>query len=222
MSSAQLPHPPSIQVEAEIYASASYDTLERFISYWHQINEIRRSKAACSLEVGIGNGFVSDFLKGRGFNHFTVDIDPALKPDFVASLPVLPFEDDQFDTVACFEVLEHLPWDRFEPAVREMARIARKRLLISLPDCRRSYRILIPIPKVGKLDWSCTVPFVNPPEQIFRGQHYWEIGKKGYPLSRVMSELERSQFFLVRHFRVKENPYHHFFELAPSKEFIDN
>ena len=43
----------------------------------------------------------------------------------------LPFEDDAFDLAAAIEVLEHVP--RPEHTVAEMARVARRHLLVSVP-----------------------------------------------------------------------------------------
>ena len=47
------------------------------------------------------------------------------------SLYKLEFTDDAFDVVICLEVLEHL--ERPADAVRELARVARKHLLVSVP-----------------------------------------------------------------------------------------
>ena len=50
------------QVEPNHYFNESYNSKERFISYWHQINEIIKLKPKKVLEIGIGNGFVSKYL----------------------------------------------------------------------------------------------------------------------------------------------------------------
>jgi 2-polyprenyl-3-methyl-5-hydroxy-6-metoxy-1,4-benzoquinol methylase len=47
------------------------------------------------------------------------------------SIYELPFEDDRFDLVLCLEVLEHL--ERPADAVRELTRVARRDLVISVP-----------------------------------------------------------------------------------------
>ena len=46
------------QVAPDHYFNKSYDTKERFISYWRQINEIIKLGPNRVLEIGIGNGFV--------------------------------------------------------------------------------------------------------------------------------------------------------------------
>jgi len=45
----------------------------------------------------------------------------------------LPFEDRSFDVVVALEVLEHLPYGTYECALREMARVASKTILITVP-----------------------------------------------------------------------------------------
>jgi len=54
------------QVEPNHYFSMSYDSKERFISYWYQINEIIKLNLKRVLEIGIGNSFVSKYLEERG------------------------------------------------------------------------------------------------------------------------------------------------------------
>jgi 2-polyprenyl-3-methyl-5-hydroxy-6-metoxy-1,4-benzoquinol methylase len=44
-----------------------------------------------------------------------------------------PFRDASFDTVLLFEVLEHVP--DYEQVLREAARLARKNVLITVPNC---------------------------------------------------------------------------------------
>lgn len=65
-----------------------------------------------------------------------VGIDIAGAPDIIIDLETtarLPFEDRTFDTVLCIEVLEHL--DALYRTFAELARVSRRYLLISLPNC---------------------------------------------------------------------------------------
>jgi SAM-dependent methyltransferase len=45
----------------------------------------------------------------------------------------LPFADDAFDIVGCFEVLEHLQGDQPRQALKEFARVARRAVIMSVP-----------------------------------------------------------------------------------------
>lgn len=46
----------------------------------------------------------------------------------------LPFEAESFDLVTCLEVLEHLPCETFARALAEIERVARKYIIISVPN----------------------------------------------------------------------------------------
>jgi SAM-dependent methyltransferase len=57
-------------------------------------------------------------------------------------LPRLPFDDGAFDVVTCIEVLEHL----VDPAasLRELARVARRSVVVTVPDRERPAEVLCP------------------------------------------------------------------------------
>lgn len=66
----------NLQVEPGHYFNKTYDSKGRFCSYWHQIDEIISLKPKEVLEIEIGNGFVSKYLKGRGVNVKCYNIGP--------------------------------------------------------------------------------------------------------------------------------------------------
>ncbi|MCX7766036.1 MAG: methyltransferase domain-containing protein [Candidatus Sumerlaeia bacterium] len=191
----------------------NYDNKERFCSYWHQLNEIISLKPQTILEIGVGTKFVSDYLRKRNFHITTVDIDLSLKPDVNASVLSLPFIAGAFELISCCEVLEHLPFTDFSQALGEIFRCCKKFALLSLPDVTRHYRILITLPKFGIIKKLIDIPKLSPPVHILSGEHYWEIGKRGYPLSRIKSAITQTGFSILRTYRVFENPYHRFFVL---------
>jgi len=201
------------QVESNHYFNKSYDTKERFISYWHQINEIINLNPKTVLEIGIGNGFVSKYLKERKVNVITLDIDKRLNPDVVGSVLNMPFSDKSFDVVACYEVLEHLPFKNFPKALSEIFRVSKSYAILSLPDASRVYRVYIHIPKIRIFKKLIPLPKLKPSVHKFDGEHYWEIGKVGYPLSKIINEIRKAGFKVEKTYRVFENPYHRFFIL---------
>jgi SAM-dependent methyltransferase len=206
----------SPQVEPSQYVRPGYDYKGRFISYWHQIDEIVQQRPATTLEIGIGNGFVSSYLRERGYAVTTVDHDRRLGPDITASVLALPLQDGCFDVVACFEVLEHLPFESVPRALSELRRVSKRSVLISVPDVDRAYPFLITIPRLGAFRTLVSVPRLRPLQHHFDGQHYWEIGKAGYPLRRIEKLLEQSALKLARTFRPVEMPWHRFFILRCS------
>jgi predicted SAM-dependent methyltransferase len=207
------------QVNMEHYYVENYNTKKRFISYWHQINEITKLHPKNILEIGIGNSFVSDFLKNGNYPILTLDVDTQLNPDIVASITNLPFADSSFDVIACYEVLEHLPFDLFDTCLKEMHRVCKTHAIISVPDVNLAYPLYLPqITNVAGRKINLTqklipIPRLKKPIHHFNGEHYWEIGKKSYPLSKIKSKIENAGFELINTYKVFEYTYHRFFIL---------
>ena len=206
-----------LQVRPDHYYDIDYDTKQRFCSYWHQIHEILLLKQNEVLEIGVGNRFVSNYLRERGINIVTLDIDKELKPDVVGSVLDIPFRDNSFQIVACYELLEHLPYEYVAKALSEISRVSKQHVILSLPDVNRVYRIYIYIPKVGEIKRLLPLPRIRKPIHKFDGQHYWEIGKAGYSLKRVVGDMQKEGLQLERTYRVFEHPYHRFFILRKRK-----
>lgn len=122
--------------ELERYRAWEYNTKERLCSFWHQADEVRRLQARSVVEVGVGSGLVAGWLRDRGVSVTTVDLDPDLSPDVCAPVTELPLADGTFDVALCCEVLEHIPFDQVVPALRELGRVARTGVVVSMPDDR--------------------------------------------------------------------------------------
>ncbi len=201
------------QVQPTHYFENTYDSKGRFISYWHQINEINTRKPRSVLEIGIGNGLTSYYLKQRGIDITTLDIDRQLHPDIVGSILEIPFQDNSFDLIACFEVLEHIPYEKLPQALDELHRVSRRHVILSLPNCNRIYSLCFHIPMVGTLKRLIPLPRLRPLHHTFDGEHYWEIGKAGYPLQKILQDVKNAGFDIIKTYRVFEVPYHHFIVL---------
>jgi SAM-dependent methyltransferase len=198
------------QVDKSIYEFSRYLTKQRWSSVWHQVDEVLRSKPKAVLEVGPGPGVFKQVCALFDVRVKTIDIDPELDPDYVGSATALPFEDSAFDVVCAFQMLEHLPYEAALRAFEEMVRVSKSEVVISLPDAKRVWRYCLHIPKLGHFNFLVPRPQLKRPVHVFDGEHYWEIGKKGYEFSRVVQDLsERSK--LDRTYRVLEFTYHRFF-----------
>lgn len=208
-----MPAPTLPQVPARHYFSEEYDTKERFICYWQQIEELKNFEGNRILEIGIGNGTVAQYLDSRGFLVYTLDIDKQLKPDVVGSVFHIPFRDGAFDVTGCFEVLEHLPYDELPRALDEIYRITREYAILSLPDTTRVYRLNVQIPMYGFYKALIPVPSLRNPVHAYDGQHYWEIGKSGSSLQDVVEKIGTAGFCIEESYRIFEVPYHRFFRL---------
>jgi SAM-dependent methyltransferase len=80
------------------------------------------------LDVATGGGPVARRLREAGAQVVTADTAPGMEPDVIAPADHLPFADASFDAVACRIAAHHFP--DVLAAVREMARVARDRVVI--------------------------------------------------------------------------------------------
>ena len=87
-----------------------------------------RPGARTALDVATGGGHVARRLREAGLEVVTVDPAPGMQPDVVCRAEDLPFADGSFDVVACRVAAHH--FDDVAAAVREMARVARDRVLV--------------------------------------------------------------------------------------------
>jgi ubiquinone/menaquinone biosynthesis C-methylase UbiE len=195
-----------------------YDSVKRFISYFHQADSILKLNPSSVLEIGIGNETVSDYIKKRGIRVVTCDFNPDRHPDIVADIRKLPFRENQFDLVAAFEVLEHIPFSDFEKALGELKRVAKKHVVISIPRSIFFFEIIfnISIPHVCKI-YSILLYFpLFFRKIIFKGNkkigHHWEIGTRGYPKGKIVKIINK-YFKIKRIFNPYLNQIHCFFIL---------
>jgi len=165
------------------------------------------------LEIGPGNGTVTDYLRKRGPNVTTLDIDPDLNPDCIGDITELTkiFEPDSFDLILCAEVLEHIPFDDVETALKNIYEVTSCYAIVSIPHFSISVSLALKIPLFEIKHWFVRIPF--PIQHKFDGEHYWEIGKKGYSVKNIKRLLNKIGFTIVKEETPILNTYHHFFVL---------
>ena len=189
-----------------------YNNKHTWMNYWYQINSVLLSKPENVLEIKPGTGVVTENLKKNGVEVVTVDIDETLQPDVVTSVESLPFENDCFDIVLCSEVLEHLPYDRFVPALKEISRVSRKIVILGLPNAGGVFKLVIKIPFLKEIALFTKLPFFWK-EHHFNGEHYWETGKRGYSLTSIEKEIKAVGLNIVKRNICHDDPAHCFFIL---------
>ncbi len=190
---------------------SSYVTKYRYNSYWHQLDEIFSAEARSVLEVGVGNDVMGPFLNSKGVRTVTLDLERDLRPTVTGSVLSLPFKDNTFDVVVCCQVLEHLPFSRFDSCLAELKRVAKNKLILSLPDKTPGISLIVRIPNFVFWDIQIFSPWaIREPIRKVR-EHHWEIGRWGFPPKKILNHLEKTGFTVERNYRVPEYPFHHFF-----------
>lgn len=203
------------QVDKSHYAFGRYAFEGRFVSYYWQLKEVLALNPGSVLEVGAGDRVFGNFIKDNtGVAYTCVDIAEDLRPDVVGSVLALPFADKSHDAVCAFEVLEHLPFEQFDNALTELARVARTYVVLSVPHFGPMLSFSLKIPFVPQIRFAFKIPF--PRRHVFNGQHYWELGKRGYRVKLIRQKLG-TRGRILRDFVPFGSPYHHFFVVDVSK-----
>ncbi|HUT96484.1 MAG TPA: methyltransferase domain-containing protein [Candidatus Paceibacterota bacterium] len=190
-----------LQVDKNHYFQERYADLRRFISYYYQIDFIRKTEAKKILFVGVGDGLVPDYLKKiPGIELITFDIDQELNPDIVGDVINLPFKDNEFDCVVICQVLEHIPFDYFSKILSRIHQITRKWVVLSLPVRQVGFECILRFPFIRKI---LKRSFLRIAQNIltkfpYSSHHHWVVDRKS--VNRINKEIEN-------HFQVmrKEN-----------------
>ena len=199
--------------------SDKYLYKERLFSYVYQVECIREINPENILEIGVGSGLQKEILIHCFPNSkvFTLDIEPSLGPDFCGDVLKIPLKNKSIDAVFCCQVLEHLPYNKFILALKELKRVCKKRIIISLPDVNPFFFIrFYKLRRIFPFLWrGFSLPRIISQKHSYEehGQHYWEIGKKDFPLKRIRKDLKIVKLNLIKDFRMVERPYWHFFVL---------
>lgn len=92
------------------------------------------------VDGGCGNGLFLNALSEKkpwiqcsGFDRSEIALTYVKCEKTIGDVANIHFGDNSFDCVTCLEVIEHLPVDVFDTALKELARVADKYLVISVP-----------------------------------------------------------------------------------------
>ena len=185
------------------------------------------------LEIGPGSGYFSLIVKSLGYSIKTADIKTQSDPDYLGDFREV-YIPEKFDLVAAFEMLQHLPYQEVPATLEKLASLSNRFVLISVPAHVHRFELAVEIPDVltprrlglGRLRGQHSLSLrwewprgTGPSKSGWEGRedywnpHYWEVGRKGFPKSRFLSDIESSE---LRIMWAKYNPRfdHHLFVLA--------
>lgn len=193
------------------YNFKQYCYPDRWASYYCQIKGILNLEPKSVLEVGVGDGFLGNYIKNNtDISYKSLDSNEKLSPDVLASVGNIPLSDNSFDLVCAFEVLEHLLFEMLESSLLEMKRVSKNYVIISLPHFGPPVKFLIKLPFLKEIKLSFKIPFCK--KHIFNGEHCWEIGKKGYSANKIRKVIKK-HFKIEKEFTPFDSQYHRFYVL---------
>ncbi len=208
------------EIQKEHYFDRKYLKKERMFSFVEQIELVKEyvDVKDSILEIGKGNGFVSAFLNQYlGYNIKTVDVNKDLKPDILDDV-IKPahLKSNSYDAILCFEVLEHMPFEKSITALNNMCNIARKFVIISIPDMRYFITFRSLIFGTAPISFSRLISskrFRNARKK-FGSDHFWEIGlvtdDKTYSPKFLAENLFKGKN-VIKDYRDISVPWHHYF-----------
>lgn len=193
--------------------------LSMFTNTYYQLRDVRQwvGERKSILIIGTGQGLDAPVFRWKQYRVTTFDIDSVFEPDVIGSCHDMPmFGDKEFDVVIVSHVLEHLPIAYLDRALAEIARVGRF-VLAYLPVAGRHPGVRLDL-GFKSLEISVIADLFNPlrkpdPDKplFCSGQHYWEIGYRGFSRRAVKRRLLR-HFELLKEYRNKH--------WAPSYNFI--
>jgi len=210
---------------AEYYNFQSYNTKHRRFTYWHQISTILASDPKTVLEIGVGTGLVSSYLRSLGVEVTTVDINPSLKPNYVGSVLDLEeiVQEKKYDVVLCARVLHHLPYKSFPKAIEQISLVSSKAAVVTLPvDDFRVYfmsrvtsssihTISIPIPLFVK---RLIVSVLNGTKEGSKFKSgLWKINDKTKVSYSDIKSIVEKQWSIVDDYKIPEDSAHYLMQL---------
>lgn len=189
-----------------------------FVNSYYQYRDLQQLPSVRRvLIVGPGQGLDTQILRWRGYEVTTFDIDETFTPDHLGSVhDMRAFSDAAFDAVIASHVLEHLAVAYLDEALREIARVGRY-ALVYLPVAGRHAQARI-APGFKNIEWSIVFDLFNYTDRpdgttprYCQGQHFWEIGRRGFSVRDVRRRLARD-FEVLSDYR---NP-----DWTPSYNFV--
>lgn len=109
-----------------------FDHFQRYAAAATTISSLPRVQSV--LEVGANRQLLlGRFLPEARVVYSDIEPQPGIAGFVIANATALPFPDLSFDAVVCLDVIEHMPVAARAAAVREMARVARRIVLVACP-----------------------------------------------------------------------------------------
>lgn len=213
-------NPFGLQAEASHYSGTSYLSPERLSSIGYQFKLACESGGKSFVNVGASHGLLELLLARSSLHVIGIDLDPALQPDIIGVLPFLPLRDSCVDVAMAFQVLEHMPFGMLGDCLRELRRVARARVIVSLPDRTPFFPFH---PTTSRLEalalsfyrWTWTRQRWRYAESTYVDpQHFWEIGNPGITAKTIVEQGAAVGLNILELCRNPYFPYHTFFLFA--------
>lgn len=175
---------------------------EHWQLYWYQLYLIRKyvQPDESLLEIGLGTGFTSNYLRSKSYQVTTFDIDSSKNPDIEGNIVNYSFTTN-YDYILAFEVFEHLPFEKLSEVLFNLKKTTNKGIIISLPVNLKTWlELSVKTPRFTKV-----ISLRTKRRKIITQNHFWELGFKQYNTKLIINTFRENGFQLTetlhhRHF----------------------
>ena len=206
-------------LEKERYFSEGYFEKYQLFALSEQIhllyNVIKDESTPKILEIGKGNGFVSDFFKKAGYDFSTFDINANLEPDYVGNiLELSSIVTNKPSTILCCEVLEHISFETFEQSIEQLSLSTQQRVILTLPIHKKFFGVNLQFRLPKMKPFSIPLFIKTSWTKILPEEHFWEIGYNSETSKKSIDTI------LNRYFKIEDedcfhtSPFHYYYVLT--------
>lgn len=155
------------------------------------------------LDVGCGNGILvnylltasSSFKRIYGIDRSKTALKFVNSEKSVGDIKNLPFKDNEFDLLICSEVIEHLPLETYEKAIFEIARVAKKYIIITVPYKEKLLKSHVECP-------SCNSKFHRDLHlRSFTEERMIDLIKDSFQNVKLLAIEKKYYFYLITPFK---------------------
>ncbi len=125
------------------------------------------------LDVGADAMYLKPSIIGQGGKYKGIGFGEGIDVELNLEKTPLPFENEEFETVICFDVLEHL--ENTHEMFDELCRVARKNIIISLPNPWSDFFTVLRTGDHSELE---KLKFYGLPKEKPQDRHRWFFSEK--------------------------------------------
>lgn len=166
------------------------ESISHWSYYWHQANLVENffGPEQNLLEIGIGTGFLTNYLKSRGRKIYGLDIDTDKNPDICADASSFDYTPLNLEGVLAFEIFEHIPLSLLDKVLEKLSSCQVPRILFSVPwNDLRLLHLTLKLLAIPEISLEIRVPRLA----ITTPAHYWELSQ--IPRKQTRKELIQEQ-----------------------------
>ena len=208
-------------IPKDYYSFESYNSKNRILTYWYQITEIISTKPKSVLEIGIGSGMITGYLKQIGIEVKTLDVNRNLNPDFLYS--VLDLKNNAlniglYDVVVCCRVLHHVEFINLEHALENIHSTTKKYVVLSLPVDEARFYLMSRY--TSSPIFTISIKFPNFFKKLYKqiakgniGSGLWQINSSKETSLQNVNSIINKNFKIIRGYQVPEDKSHYIYLL---------